>query len=291
MKSLQQKVFPYLMLLPTILIFGIYLFYPALSGLWISFHKWDGINPKIFIGIENYQKLLGDGGFWESMGRTLLYSAISVPLIYVVSLAFALLMLQSIRCKSIFRAIFYWPALISSIIVGLSWKFVLGEDFGVVNYLLTSCGLQAVKWLTDYKMAMVTVVFVTVWSMAGYYMVMFIAGLNSISSSYYEAADIDGASWWQSFWAITLPLLKPTTLLVFVLSLISIIKAYPLVYALTQGGPGTATKFVVQKVYETGFVENKMGYACSMAMVLFVIIALFTSIQFKLNKGGEQDAG
>lgn len=290
MKSKQQIVFPYLMLLPTIVIFGVYLFYPALSGFWYSLHKWDGINDQVFIGLKNYATLLQDTGFWESMIRTLLYTVISVPLVYVVSLIFALLITQPIRGQSAFRAILYWPTMISSIIVGLSWKFLLGEDFGVVNYVITSLGGDSVRWLTNSTMAMFTVVFVTVWSMAGYYMVMFVAGLNSIDQTYYEAAQIDGATPWQQFRFITLPLLKPTTLLVLVLSFISIIKSYPLVYALTEGGPGTATKFMVQTIYETGFAQNKMGYACAMAMVLFVLLALMTAIQFKLNKGGEQDA-
>lgn len=290
MKSKQQIVFPYLMLLPTIVIFGVYLFYPALSGFWYSLHKWDGINDQVFIGLKNYATLLQDTGFWESMIRTLLYTVISVPLVYVVSLIFALLITQPIRGQSAFRAILYWPTMISSIIVGLSWKFLLGEDFGVVNYVITSLGGESVRWLTNSTMAMFTVVFVTVWSMAGYYMVMFVAGLNSIDQTYYEAAQIDGATPWQQFRFITLPLLKPTTLLVLVLSFISIIKSYPLVYALTEGGPGTATKFMVQTIYETGFAQNKMGYACAMAMVLFVLLALMTAIQFKLNKGGEQDA-
>lgn len=290
MKSPQQKLFPYLMLLPTIVIFCVYLFFPALSGFWYSLHKWDGINEQVFIGAQNYITLLSDSSFWESMIRTLIYTVISVPLVYVVSLVFALLITQPIRGQSAFRAILYWPTMISSIIVGLSWKFLLGEDFGVVNYIITSLGGDSVRWLTNSTMAMCTVVFVTVWSMAGYYMVMFVAGLNSIDQTYYEAAEIDGASPWQRFRFITLPLLKPTTLLVFVLSFISIIKSYPLVYALTEGGPGTATKFMVQSIYEAGFSENKMGYACAMAMVLFVLLALMTAIQFKLNKGGEQDA-
>lgn len=290
MKSYRQKLFPYVMLLPTIVIFGVYLFYPAITGFWYSLQKWDGINPPVFIGLENYITLFQDEEFWQSMLRTLFYTIVSVPLVYVVSLGFALLITQPIRGRGVFRAILYWPVMISSIIVGLSWKFLLGEDFGVVNYIITSLGGDPVHWMTNSKMAMFTVVFVTVWSMAGYYMVMFVAGLNSIDPTYYEAAHIDGATAWQCFRYITLPLLAPTTLLVLVLSFISIIKSYPLVYALTEGGPGTSTKFMVQVIYETGFTENKMGYACAMAIILFVLLALMTIIQFKLNKGGEQDA-
>ena len=134
------------------------------------------------------------------------------------------------------------------------------------------------------------VIFVTVWSMSGYYMVMFVSGIKAISETYYEAARIDGAGALSQFRYITLPLLKPTSLLVIVLSTVTIIKTYPLVYALTQGGPAGATKFMVQSIQETGFEKNQMGYASAMTMILFLLLALFTVLQFKVNKGGEQDA-
>ena len=179
--------------------------------------------------------------------------------------------------------------MISSIVVGLTWRFLLGEDFGVVNYLLTLMGRSPVKWLTDAKHAMMVIILVTVWSMAGYYMVMFVSGIKGISQTYYEAARIDGGGAWQQFWYITLPLLKPTSLLVIVLSTINVIKTYPLVFALTQGGPAGATKFMVQTIQETGFEKSQMGYASAMTMVLFLVLSLFTSVQFKVNRGGEQD--
>ena len=133
------------------------------------------------------------------------------------------------------------------------------------------------------------VVFVTVWSLAGYYMVMFVAGIKAISQDYYEAAQIDGATFWQQFWYITLPLLKATSLLVLVLSTVTVIKTYPLVFALTTGGPAGATKFMVQAIQETGFEKSQMGYACAMAMILFAVLAVLTMVQFKLNKGGSQN--
>lgn len=290
MKSFEQKIFPYLLLAPTLVIFGLFLFFPALNGLWISLTKWDGINPQEFIGLKNYGMLLSDKSFWNSFARTLFFTAISVPAVFVSALGLASLLTSRVKGSNFFRAVFYWPTMISSIIVGLSWRFLLGEDFGVLNYLLTAMERSPVKWLTDPANAMGVVIFVTVWSMAGYYMVMFIAGIKAISETYYEAARIDGAGAWQQFRFITMPLLKPTSLLVLVLSTVSIIKTYPLVYALTQGGPAGATKFMVQMIQETGFEKNKMGYASAMTMILFVILALFTVVQFKLNKGGEQDA-
>ena len=290
MRSFEQKVFPYLLLVPTLAIFGLFLFFPAVNGLWISLTKWDGVNPQRFIGLQNYVKLFSDRGFWESFFSTVFFTAFSVPLVYASSLGLAMLLTGSRKGNDFFRAVFYWPTMISSIIVGLTWRFILGEDFGVVNYLLTSGGHAPVKWLTNPNYAMGVVIFVTVWSMAGYYMVMFVSGIKAISETYYEAARIDGAGNLSQFRYITLPLLKPTSLLVIVLSTVTIIKTYPLVYALTQGGPAGATKFMVQSIQETGFEKNQMGYASAMTMILFLLLALFTVLQFKVNRGGEQDA-
>jgi len=289
MKNFERKVFPYLMLAPTLLIFGVFLFYPALNGVWISLTKWDGVNPQKFIGFQNYLKLAADQKFWESFAHTILFTVWSVPLIYVSALGLAVLLTGEIKGSNFFRAVFYWPTMISSIVVGLTWRFLLGEDFGVVNYLLTLIRRSPVKWLTDAKHAMMVIILVTVWSMAGYYMVMFVSGIKGISQTYYEAARIDGGGAWQQFWYITLPLLKPTSLLVIVLSTINVIKTYPLVFALTQGGPAGATKFMVQTIQETGFEKSQMGYASAMTMVLFLVLSLFTSVQFKVNRGGEQD--
>lgn len=277
------------MLAPTLLVFGVFLFYPALNGVWISLTKWDGVNPQKFIGFQNYLKLAADKNFWESFANTILFTAFSVPLIYAAALGLAVLLTGEIKGSNFFRAVFYWPTMISSIVVGLTWRFLLGEDFGVVNYLLTLMEKSPVKWLTDARNAMMVIILVTVWSMAGYYMVMFVSGIKGISQTYYEAARIDGGGAWQQFWYITLPLLKPTSLLVIVLSTINVIKTYPLVFALTQGGPAGATKFMVQTIQETGFEKSQMGYASAMTMVLFLVLSLFTSVQFKVNRGGEQD--
>lgn len=290
MKSFKQKIFPYLLLLPTLVIFGLFLFYPALNGLLISFMKWDGINPQKFTGLDNYIKLIGDKSFLTSFFNTILYTCVSVPAILIAALMLALILTRGFRGSNFFRAVFYWPTMISTIIVGLIWRFLLGEDFGVINYLLTAMGNSPVKWLTNPKVAMGVVIFVTTWSLAGYYMVMFVSGIKAISETYYEAADIDGAGFWQQFRYITLPLLKPTTLLVLVLSTVTVIKGYPLIYSLTQGGPAGATKFMVQMIQETGFEKNQMGYACAMTVVLFIILAVLTIIQFRVNRGGEQDA-
>ncbi|MCL2375979.1 MAG: sugar ABC transporter permease [Defluviitaleaceae bacterium] len=291
MKRLEMKIFPYLMLLPMMIIFTMFLFWPALNGFWISLHNWDGLNEMTFVGIDNYTRLINDRNFVRAFQGTMLFTAITVPSIYVVSLALALMLTRKIRLSGLFRAIFYWPTMISSIIVGLSWRFLLGESFGLVNYVLvTFLGMEPVRWMTNTNMAMFTVIFVTTWSLAGYYMVMLIAGIKSISETYYEAAEIDGASFWQQFFHITLPLLRPMSLLVLVLSTVTVVRSFPLILALTGGGPAGHTRFMVQQIHETGFSRLQMGSASAMAVVLFVVLAILTAVQFRLNRGGGQDA-
>jgi len=290
MKNLEQKLFPYLMLLPAMVIFGLFLFYPAINGLWIAFHRWDGLNPMTFIGIDNFTRMLNDRHFIGAFRGTMVFAAIAVPSIYIASLMLGLLLTRRIKGINFFRAAFFWPTMVSAIIAGLSWRFILSESFGLANFAVTSLGYEPIRWLTNSNWALFVVIFVTVWSLAGYYMVMMIAGLKAIDETYYEAADIDGASFWQQFFYITMPLLRPTSLLVLVLSTVAVVRTFPLVVALTGGGPAGATRFMVQMIMETGFDRGQMGYASAMAVVLFVILAILTIVQFRANRGGGQDA-
>lgn len=277
---------PYLFLLPNILIFSLFIALPALFGLMYSFSKYDGLNPLEYVGFRNYSAILQSAEFWDVMRRTFLYVCTSVPLIFAGALLIALMLVREIRGKALFRAIFYWPVMISFIIVGLTWKWIFGSSFGVVNYLLELAGLAPVEWLSDPTNAKISVIIATLWSRVGFYMVIFIAGLQSIPQDYYEAARIDGASGLRTFFNITLPLLKPTSLLVLILSVIEAFKQYPLMMALTGGGPGKATTNIVQYVYQTGFIKMQLGMASAMSIVLFLIIAAFTVIQFRLTRGG-----
>jgi alpha-1,4-digalacturonate transport system permease protein len=166
------------------------------------------------------------------------------------------------------------------IAVGIAWRFILGDEMGILNYVLRNTGNQAIPWLTDGRLAMMSVIFVSVWAGSGYYMVIFISGLQAIPTELYEAATIDGSSHWKTFWLITIPLLKSTLLVVIVLSTIASFKAYELIFAMTKGGPGYATKFIVQQVYQVAFMEDKMGYASAMSIVLMLVIGVFTALQF-----------
>lgn len=285
----KRAITPYLFVLPNVVIFATFIVIPAILGLVYSLNEYDGLNDMEFIGFENYRVLLSDMEFWQALGRTFLYAGTVVPLLIACSLGIAMLLVQEIRFKSLFRAVFYWPVMISFIIVGLTWKWIFGSSFGILNYALEQAGISPVGWLTDPYWAKMSVVIATLWSRIGFYMVIFIAGLQAIPTDYYEAARIDGASRSRIFIGITLPLLKPTSLLVLILTLIDAFKQYPLMFALTSGGPGKETTYMVQYIYQTGFEKLELGLASAMSVVLFAIIGLFTFIQFRLARGGSYE--
>lgn len=287
--STEMKVFPYLLILPNLLIFAIFIAVPAVFGVFYSLTDWGGIGEMNLIGAANYLKLFKDTRFWISIRQTFLYAFIALPLIVAIPLLLATLLVKNIRCRGLFRSVFYWPSMISYIVVGLLFQFIFGDSTGVINYLLTKIGMQEVSWFTDGFNAMAVVILASVWSRSGFYMVTFISGLTSIDDTYYEAADVDGASNFHKFWSITLPLLKPTMFLVMILGFIDLFKQYGLVLTLTNGGPAGATKFAVQYIYEEAFQRFDLGYASALSMVLLVILAALTLMQFKLNKGGAVD--
>ncbi|WP_223592550.1 carbohydrate ABC transporter permease [Neobacillus bataviensis] len=287
--KLKRQIVPYFFVLPNFVIFFTFIVVPAIVGLYYSFTDYDGLSEMNFVGIENYKEVFQSSEYWKIFANTFKYAFAVVPLIFICSLGIAMLLIKEIKVKGFFRAIFYWPTMISAIIVGVTWKWIFGDSFGVLNYLIESLGFKPIKWLSDPVFANMTVVVGTIWARIGFFMVIFMAGLQSIPTSYYEAAQMDGASKFRMFRSITLPLLKPTSFLVLILLLIESFKQYPLVLALTGGGPAKQTTYLVQYIYEFGFKKGELGYASAMSVVLFVVIAIFTVIQFKWTKGGTID--
>jgi len=287
--NFNQTLAPLLFLMPNMLIFLLFIIIPAVKGLRMSFMKWSIFETPQFIGLANFKELLKDDVFWITFRNTIVFSVFTVFFLIVCSLALAMLLSRnSIRGEKAFRAVFYIPSLISMIAVGIAWRFILGDEMGIINYIIRRMGGTGIKWLTDGKLAMASVIFVTVWAGAGYYMVIFISGLQAIPKELYEAAVIDGSSSWNTFWKITMPLLRSTLLVVLVLSTIASFKAYELIVTMTKGGPGYATKFIVQQVYQVAFTEDRLGYASAMSMILMLIIGVFTAVQFAIS-GKEQD--
>lgn len=287
--NFHQIAAPLLFLLPNMLIFVLFIIIPAFQGLRMSLTDWGIFTGSRWVGLRNFERLLSDRVFWITVQNTLVYSAATVALLTVVSLGLAMLLHRNdLRGERAYRSAFYLPSLLSMVTVGIAWRFILGDEMGIVNYILRTLGGPGVGWLTDGDLAMASVIGVSLWAQAGYYMVIMISGLQAIPPSLYEAARIDGAGRAQTFFHITLPLLKSTLLVVMVLSTISAFKAYELITVMTGGGPGYATKLIVQQVYQVAFMEDRMGYAAAMSVALMAIIGLFTLVQFRLT-GKEQD--
>ena len=292
MSKRKIPIAPYIFIAPAIIIFLLFIVVPAMEGFLQSlFTRGIIVRQDIpalrsrFVGLFNYQKLVSDPRFLTAFGKTILFTLITVPSIMVVSLSLALLLQEKIHGVGIARAMVYWPSMISPIIIGIAWRWILGYDTGILNYFLNLFHIDKQPWLIDNARAFISVIVVSIWAQTGFFMVIFIGGLNTISDSYYEAARIDGANRWQQFLGITLPLLRPTTLLVLVLSTINAFKVYQLVTVLTSGGPGRATAFLVQNIYEEAFSKPlSVGYAAAQSVVFFFVMLLLSMAQIKLSK-------
>jgi len=282
--TFEQTLAPMLFLAPNLLIFGIFIILPAILGLRMSLFDWSFLEGSNFVGLKNFRDILHDSMFWLTLKNTLVYVVAVVPLLATFALALALPLAEEGKGMGVFRAIYYVPTMLSMIIVGIAWRLLLGYDLGIINYVLRLAGRKPVPWLTDGTMATISLIFVTVWTRVGYFMMMFVGGLQAISKTYYEAAEIDGAGRFTVFRRITLPLLRPIILVVVVLATIEAFKAYELIFVMTQGGPGTSTKFIVQYIYQAAFEEDRMGYGAAMSVILMAIIGVFTALQFAAQR-------
>ena len=291
--SLASLGWPYLLMLPTMALLVTFTLYPLVQGLFMAFFKRGVVVvPQVpstlpqYIGLENFVGLLDNADFQNSLLKTVIFVVIAVPLNIVVSLALALLLSPQTKLFAVVRTIVFFPSMISLLIIGVAWRWLFGLNNGLVNYLLSLVGIAPVPWLEQDTMAQVAVVIAWVWAQAGFNMMIFIAGLTAISIDYYEAASIDGTSKWRQFTHITLPLLKPTLAVVLVLSSIEAFKVYELVVSLTGGGPGKATVYLIQTIYDTAFQKPmQAGVAAAQSMVLFIILLLLTIFQLRVSRG------
>jgi alpha-1,4-digalacturonate transport system permease protein len=283
---------PYLLLLPTVALLFAFTLYPLLQGLWMSlFRRGLVVVPQIpastpvFVGVDNYLQLAGDKDFMLSLIRTIVFVVLAVPLQLVASLALALLLAPQSRFNSVLRTIVFFPSMISGLIIGVIWAWLFARNSGLVNYGLSLINISPVPWLEQDQLAQIAVVIAWVWGSAGFNMMILIAGLTAIPKDLYEAAAIDGTSRWRTFTRITLPLLEPSIVVVVVLGVIGAFQVYEIVVSLTTGGPGRATVFLVQNIYETAFKKpNQAGLAAAQSGVLFVILMVLTILQLRLAR-------
>ncbi|MBJ7900154.1 MAG: ABC transporter permease subunit [Cyanobacteria bacterium RI_101] len=289
MFSFQRRLTPYLFLLPALIILGLTVFYPAWQAFALSFTQYDLdlTQAPQWVGLKNFQRLWQDRIFWQSLGNSALYLLGVVPLLVIAPLVLAVLVNQKLRGVAGFRAAFYTPVIISMVVAGIAWRALYASD-GVLNQALRWLGLtEGIPWLTSPQWALGSVMAVTVWKGLGYYMVIYLAGLQGIPADLYEAAALDGAGGWERHWYITLPLMRPYLLLVGVISSISALKVFEEVYIMTQGGPLNHTKTVVYYLYELAFQNLDLNYAAAVGLVLFGVIFLFSLANLKLSRHGQ----
>ena len=277
---------PYLFLAPGLLLFGAFRVYPLLDGLWLSFTNARlGRTAHAWVGLANYTRLLDDTRFHTSLWNTAFYTVASTLPILALPLALAVLLNRG-ALRGVLRSAFFFPFTLSVVTVGLTGHGLLDPVVGPFNYYLRARGAPARSWLADPATAMWAIIATTVWWVTGYYLVIYLAGLQDIPRDLYEAAALDGAGAWRSFWAVTLPLLRPVLLFVFVTHIIGSFQIFGQVFVLTQGGPGDGTRTVVQHLYETAFQNFfHFGSASAMAWVLFAVILVFSIIQFRVLRG------
>lgn len=272
-------------LLPAIVLFCVFFVGPAGLGVFYSFTDYRGYGDAEFVGVENYAKLFGDSEFYSSLVRTVLYTLVAVPFGYFLSLFIsALLVSRDAKGSSVAQVIFFFPWLVSPIVTGVIFRWLFGENFGLVNYLLTSAGLNPLKWAADPNLALIVVILAGSWGGTAFSMLLFMAAMRNVPSSYLEAASLDGAGPLTRFVRITWPLLRPTSFMVVLLGTIGAMKEFAMIQALNGGGPGTSNVLIVQYIYKTGFEQSKIGYASAASMVLMVILLGIAFIQKRFDR-------
>lgn len=258
---------------------------PIIFAFWLSFNRWDGYNPMEFAGLDNFKYIFSHKVFQQAVIKTVLYTVCCVVITMILSLGLAVLINQKLKGIGIFRTAIFFPHVASVVAVAAVWQMLFQKDMGLINEILRFFGVTDVPgWFASTKWALPAVIIVSIWKSMGYYMIIYLAALQDIPTSLVEAGMIDGATAWQRFWRIKWPLLSNATFFVVMMLTINSFKSFDLIYALTEGGPGTATTLLSQYIYNQSFVSWDYGRASAAAMVLFVIVAVITLFQFRIEK-------
>lgn len=281
----RYTVAPLVLISINLLLFVTFFVWPAVTGLLYSFTSYTGVGTAPYVGLDNYQRLLQDDAFYAALTRTLVFTAGVVPLTLVLSLSTAVLLVTNYtKGKAVARIIFFLPWLISPIIAGVIWRWMFGENFGLVNYVITSLGGSEVPWQSNANLSMLVVVVAAAWGGTAFNMLLFVAALKNVPTAYYEAASLDGAGSWAKFRYVSVPAIAPTTFIVVLLSVLGSMKEYALIQAINAGGPGTANNLLVQYIYTKGFQRAQIGYASAASFVLMMILMVIALVQLGLNR-------
>jgi multiple sugar transport system permease protein len=270
----------YVFILPFILGFLIWFLIPALTSVWLAFQDWNMISAPEFVGLGNFRRVFADKLFWQALKVTAIYTVISVPLSMVLAFALALLMNTKVQGITVFRTIYYLPSIVPAVANSVLWAWILNSEFGLLNVLLRAVGLPKVLWLQKPEWALPALILMSLWGLGGS-MVTYLAGLQGIPQVFYEAAEIDGAGPWKKLWNVTIPLMSPVIFFSLVMGIIGTFQVFTAGYLITDGGPQNATLFYVLYLYRNAFEYLDMGYAATLAWVLFAIIMALTAFIFR----------
>jgi multiple sugar transport system permease protein len=296
----EQHILGYLFLLPDLIGLGVFWVAPMIFLFYLSLHEWTGLSPATRIGLQNYVELMGDELWWKSVRVTIVYLAAFVPLVVIIPLLLAVLLNTEIRGRNWFRTGFFVPFAIPMVIAAVAWAFMLDPGFGVVNYILRwilnlpvirefGWHLPSQMWLASMSQALPVVIFVGIWKFVGFYMIIFLAGLQDIPAEYYEAAMIDGANAWRLFRDVTVPLLRPVITFVLLIAAFRAFQVFDQVYVMTSGGPFYSTYTMMYFIYLKGFRFFRFGYAAAASVLMFGMILIFTLAQFRYMGLDEAD--
>lgn len=282
------RLVPYLFLTPNLAVFLIFIIIPAVYNFYLSLFRTSPFRPPEFVGADNFTYLVQqDDLFWRAMRNIAVFVVGDVSLLTLGALLIGVLLNQDVRLRGFFRSAFFYPVLLSPVVVALVWQWILNTQFGALNAVLQALSLSRQPWLLRPNWAMFWVVFVHVWATLGFFALIVLAGLQSIPPILYEAALIDGAGRWAGFRYVTLPLLMPSLMVVLILSMIRSFEVFDHVYVLTGGGPGTATLMIVQYIYRSAFQLDQFGLAAAASLVLFVVIFSLTVLQYLMGRWRE----
>lgn len=283
MKKTIKTLKPYLFVAPALIVFIVFSIYPILNTIFLSFYEWDMISPtKEFVGIKNYQTLFRDVKFYQTLSNTFVYMLLTVGLGVILAIALALFLRKDTRINKFMQNLIFTPYIVSLASISFLWMWLMNNDFGLLNYLLSLVGVGPIDWLGNPKVALISLVIISVWKTLGYNTLIILSALQSIPKHLYEAASLDKATKRQTFFKITLPMISPTLFFLTIVSIIASFKVFETIQIITNGGPQNSTNTLVYSIYEYGFQFYKIGYASTIGVVLLVIISIFTIIYFKL---------
>lgn len=284
----RETVIGWSFILPNFAGFALLTLVPVLMAFALAFMRWDSYGSPEWLGLDNFRRLVGDETFHMALFNTVYYAAGHIPLTLVASLGLAIALNRKIPGLGIFRTAAFFPYITSLVAVAVVWNMLFNPTMGPVNQLLEAIGVaEPPGWTASTAWAMPAVIITSVWRDMGYYMVLYLAGLQTIPQEYYEAARVDGANAWQRFWHVTLPGLRPITFFVVVILTIQSFKVFDLIFVMTEGGPGRSTLVLSQLIYQEGISQGRFGYSSAVALALFFLVFVITVVQFRLNKRGD----